>query len=783
MHACELESVKPNQWAEAQWPLGAHYNAQQHSTTFAVYARHASRIVVEIFEQPSGVDAISRFELAKNSVDDIWRGEIAGVKPGGYYGFRCWGANWVYTEDWQPGNSAAGFVGDFDEQGNRYNPNKLLIDPYAREVSHERNSAALRESGHSGEVYGTGAVEYQGLPRRQWDTALWAPKSVVVDDHTATGIRGQINAEDAIIYEAHLRNLTQHPSALQLGDLLAGLPGFEAVENIPADCQGTYKGAAMMAPYLKGLGVNAIELMPVHEVDNSDESQLVDAHNHWGYMTQGFFAPDRHYALDQSPGGPTREFKEMVKAFHDQGIEVYLDVVYNHSGEGGNWGRQDTVGFVSLGGFDTTEYYVLTNDHYLVDGATGCGNQLNFSAPAARQLVLDSLRYWTDVMGVDGFRFDLATVLGRTPNAFDRENWDYQKRFFPQHDLLTEVIKLGNERDVEMIAEAWDAWGTYEVGNFPTGWGEWNGRYRDAVRRYLKGDGNTRAFMSMVNGDYEHFSDQGGPQKTINFITAHDGFNLLDLVSYNRKNNLQAYPFGPSDGGADQNDAWDSGGNRTLRRQRLRNFWTLLFFSRGVPLVVSGDEFGRTQNGNNNPWNLNTPAMWNNYAMAVTNAPTALAVTPGSEYHYHDNFGRATSADNVNPWFMFATYIARLRLSHPALRQRHWGNFELGDNDVTYLFTNPSGNQSPVNSERCLRLLIDASGTGDSGFLLLVNMWEEKVDFQIPPAAPGRNWRRIVDTAAWAEYQNNCWALSDGTVIGSGYGVNPWSVVVLQEDE
>ncbi|TVZ41041.1 glycogen operon protein [Alteromonadaceae bacterium 2753L.S.0a.02] len=781
MQAFELESVCPNKWSNANWSLGAHIDSQSKTTTFAVYSKHASRVVLEVFEHATGEDAISRFELVKNPDDDIWRAEIAGVNAGCFYGFRCWGPNWPFTEQWQINNSAAGFINDFDTQGNRFNPNKLLFDPYAREISHERNNAALRESEHNAGIYGTGNDDYKGLARREWDTARWAPKSIVVDDATPTGTRAQIAAEDAIIYEAHIRNLTAHPSVLNLKKLLTNIPGFERVEDIPAQYQGTYKGAAMMAPYLKALGITAIEFMPVHEVDNSEHSATADALNHWGYMTQSFFSPDRHFAHDQSPGGPTREFKQMVNTFHEHGIEVYLDVVYNHSGEGGNWGAQDTVGFTSLGGFDTTEYYVLTNDQYLVDGATGCGNQLNFSTIAARQLVIDSLSYWTDVMGVDGFRFDLATVLGRTPNAFDRENWNYQKKFFPEHPLLTQIAELGSVRNVEMIAEAWDAWGTYEVGNFPSGWGEWNGRYRDSLRRYLKGDGNTQAFMRMVNGDYNHFNDQGGPQKTINFITAHDGFNLLDLVSYNTKNNNQPYPFGPSDGGADQNDAWNSDGNHALRRQRLRNFWTLLFFSRGVPLVVSGDEFGRTQNGNNNPWNLNTAAMWNNYAMIASNSPTAIPITPESETHYHDNFGTANTPATVNPWFRFTAFVTQLRNKHSALRQSEWGNLVSGDADVSYLFNNTTGAGYPSDGDRCVQLLIDAAGTGDNSFALLINMWTSKVDFYLPSNTPGKQWRRIIDTASWAEPEYNYWNDDNAADINHHYGVNPWSVVVLQE--
>ncbi|MGC3999478.1 MAG: alpha-amylase family glycosyl hydrolase [Anaeromyxobacter sp.] len=614
------------------------------------------------------------------------------------------------------------------------------------------------------------------------DTGPWAPKGVVLGDTGQVGKRPARAEQDAAVYEAHVRNLTGHPSASSLRSILAGAPGFEQVQDVPPELRGTFAGAARLAPYLKALGLTAIELMPVAECDNGEEAQRLGQSNHWGYMTLGFFAPDRDLAHDRSPGGPTREFKEMVKAFHAQGIEVYLDVVFNHTAEGGNWGDLETVGFFSLGGFDTTAYYTLTADGHLVDGATGCGNQLAFSSPPAQQLVLDALAYWVDELGVDGFRFDLAPVLGRTPTAFERNDWDAQKRFFPEHPLLTAIRALAAKKKVEVIAEAWDLWG-YDVGLFPSGWAEWNGRYRDAVRAYLKGDGNAQAFMDMVNGDFAHFSDQGGAQKSVNFVTAHDGFTLADLVSYDRKDNGQPPPFGPSDGGSDDNLSWGSGGDHALRRQRLRAFWTVLFFSRGVPLVVSGDELGRTQNGNNNPWSLEGPALWNNWAMAASASPTALLPDPADPaVRYHDNLGRAEGPDGVNPLFRFATYVARLRAAHAALRQRTWGDLSPDDADVDYFFSTPDGSGGPRDGERAIRLRIDGSGARDCDFLLGLNMSAAPVAFAVPPASKDRRWVRIIDTAGWAEAQANCWSPEAGETIGPGeYLVHPWSIVVLQE--
>ncbi|MCM8594563.1 glycogen-debranching protein [Accumulibacter sp.] len=772
-----VKAVDPDQWATADYPPGAQAAGQE--VTFAVYSKHATRVLLEVYETATGGDAVHEVWLARNPADDFWRARLANLRSGAFYAFRCWGPNWEYSSDWRRGNSAAGFVSDVDAAGNRFNPNKVLFDPYAREISHDRVSAALLAAGEDGGMYGTGGGDYRGVPRRTVDTGRWAPKGIVVLDRTPTGRRPFLPAEKAAIYEAHPRGFTRHPSASRLTGILAGIPGFENVPDVPEDLRGTYRGAGLMAPYLKALGFTTIELLPVHETENDTNPEQSAGGNYWGYMSFGFFAPDRRYAADPSPGGPTREFKEMVRAFHEQGIEVYLDVVYNHTGEGGNWGDVDTTGFVSMGGFDTSEYYVLTPGNYLVDGATGCGNQLNFSAEAAQRLVVDSLSYWISEMGIDGFRFDLAPVLGRTPNAFERQNWDYQKRFFPQHPLLARIRELAERSRVEVIAEAWDLWG-YEVGNFPNGWGEWNGRYRDAVRRFLKGDGNTQSFVEMLNGDYANFQDQGGPQRSINFIVAHDGFTLADLVSYNQKNNLQNWPFGPSDGGNDDNQAWDSGGNAALRRQRHRNFWTVQFLSRGVPMIVAGDEFGRTQNGNNNSYNLDSVANWSNYQMIASHSPHALATEGGGAYH--DNFASAATPPAVNPLFHFARYMARLRQGHPALKQRCWGDLTMNDGrDVTYLFRKSDGFSYLDGADRCVWLRIDGSSVRDHDFLVLINMWREAVNFAVPRDSASQLWVRLVDTDAWAEAACNCWSPAEATVIHDGYLVHPWSIVVLEE--
>jgi glycogen operon protein len=337
---------------------------------------------------------------------------------------------------------------------------------------------------------------------------------------------------------------------------------------------------------------------------------------------------------------------------------------------------------------------------------------------------------------------------------------------------------------VEVIAEPWDNWND-ESGNFPAGWGEWNNDFRDHVRCFLKGDGHTYQFVSVVNGDYERFNDKGGPQRSINFVTAHDGFTLMDLVSYNAKNNEEPWPFGVPSGntsGTDNNNSWDSGGDHTLRRQRLRNFWVILLFSRGVPLTSAGDEFARTQNGNNNPYNIDSVGTWNNYDMLATNHPTGISTGGGGAYH--DNFGTASCAPDKNPLFAFVTYLARLRHDSVALKQRRYGDLVMDSGtDVTYLFKREDGTSDLVDSNRCVWLRIDGSAVGEDDFLLLINMYSEPVTFSVPPAAQGHAWLRIIDTASWAESAFNCWSVKDAEEIRDDYHVQPFSIVVLTEAE
>lgn len=768
MEPCEQDS-----WAEADWPLGAHVRSD--GVTFAVHAPAATRLQLEFYDEAVGAEAGVSFLPAKGK-DGIWRAKISGVLIGTLYAYRAWGKNWPHRVSWKPG-TGVGYISDRDKEGNRFNPNKVVFDPYAVEITHTMYSDAIRGQGVDNGVFGTGDDDYDGQKRRDVDTAPYVPKGVIISDTTALLPKPRIPNERSSIYEAQVEQLCGHPSVMRLGQLLGEEPGFENVRDIPEELLGTFKGAGMMAPYLKALGFTTLELLPVHET-NVSESGEDGFTNAWGYMTLSFFSPNRGYSSDKSLGGPTREFKEMVNAFHEVGMEVYLDVVYNHTAEGGNWANDvATTGFTNLGGLATADYYVMTGGHALVDGATGTSNQLNYSSEAARSLVKDSLAYWTRQMGVDGFRFDLATVLGRLPAEADPDDWNQQKRFFTEHPLLLDIASFAEDEHIQVIAEAWDMWG-YEVGNFPAGWGEWNGRYRDTIRKFLKGDGNTSSFLDMINGDHRHFADTGGPQNTINFIDAHDGFNMADLVSYQKKNNYQPYPFGPSDGGSDDNESWDSRGDQVLRRQRVRNFWVTLFFSRGIPMVVAGDEFGRTQNGNNNPWALNSVAMRNNYEMIPTNSPHEVPVADGVDAFYHDNFGKFNSEHNVNGLFRFATFITNLRQRHESLQQKQYGDLVADNRDVSYLYHSPSLTAHPAEGDRSISIFINNEG---DNFWLMVNMTDSPVNFRVPLAGRNRAWRRLIDTHAWAESVHNFWPEGEGEIVENTAHLDGWSIVVWHD--
>jgi glycogen operon protein len=692
--------------------LGARFTGSD--VTFRVYSASATRMAVYVYAAPAGEQEKASFPLAKDGAN-VWSATVsvaaladAGVTGTIYYGYRAWGPNWPFDAAWTKG-SAAGFGSDVDSSGNRFNPNKLLLDPYAREISHD----PLTQANPDESRYGSGPAH------RTTDTGTTAPKGIVLAaDGTGTGTKPVRPFKDDVVYEVNLRGLTRNDP------------------SVPAADRGTYRGAARKAAALRALGVTAVEFLPVQETQNdtNDADPAGTAgDNYWGYMTVNYFAPDRRYAADRSPGGPTREFKAMVKAYHDAGIKVFVDVVYNHTAEGGPWNASDknTYSVFSWRGLDNPAYYSLTADRQGPWDNTGVGGNYNTANPVAQNLIVDSVAHWKDALGVDGFRFDLASVLGNTcqHGCFDYSRTD------PGTALNRLVAEMparppAGGSGVDWIAEPWAIGaGTYQVGNFPAGWAEWNGIYRDSLRRdqnKLGVDAITPGELATrFAGSSDLYGDDGRtPAASVNFVVAHDGFTLADLYSCNTKNNTQPWPYGPSDGGSDGNDSWDQGGDPAARRKAARNGMALLMLSGGVPMMTGGDENLRSINCNNNPYNLDSAANWLSYA------PNAEQST-------------------------FATFTSRLlafRGTHPALRPA--GFYSPGQLQwFTPAGTAPDAAYWSDPGNHALAWRLDGTALGDPSPALYVayNGWSGDVTFTLPPAPAGRQWHRVTDTSTWAE--------------------------------
>ena len=774
--------VGASTWGTAAWALGSTFTAGAGSTLeVGVYSANATNVVLEIYSADTGADATYDYTMTKGA-DGVWRAAVALVPGKTLYAFRTWGPNWPYSSSWARGNSAVGYLSDCDSLGNRFNPNKVLYDPYARELSHNRDTPAMLAAGESGGMYGTGGVNvastqtYKGpitgnvaIDSRKVDTGHWAPKAVALVDTTSTGTKPNLPQQNAIIYETHLKGLTAHPSSVNLTTLLSPYSGFSDAANVPNGLRGTYAGAAYMAGYLKDLGINTVEFLPVQETNNATGSTTAPTANYWSYMTYGFFAPDRRYASNQTLGGPTAEFKAMVAAFHKAGLEVYLDVVYNHTGEGGTWdGTGMAAEVTGFRGLDNRSYYTLSgagNNFYF--DTTGCGNNFNGGSAPAAKLVTDSLSYWANTMGVDGFRFDLAVELGRNGSG----------GFSKTAPLLASIASLASSSGFKVIAEPWDCNDGSEIGNFPLGWAEWNGNYRDAVRLYMLGNltgANGVGYADAFYGSYNQFNGAGGPQKSVNLLVAHDGFTMTDLVSYGSSANAGlTWPFGPSDGGSSNNNSSAWGGNQVMRRQVVRDFWTFQVLSRGIPMLVWGDEFGRTVNGNNNAYDVDSVATWNNYTMIDTAAPDTVATgdTTGGTALYNNNLGTFASPANGN--FAFLQYLLKLRAAHPAFRQ---ANYTMA---VTYANADGSGGFSET-SNPSVRIYVSGSQVADADFLVMSNLAGSSVTYTVPAAPANTHWVRLIDTGNWAENATNCWSAATGTTISGTYGVNNQSIVVLE---
>ena len=674
-------------WPGRPYPFGATYDGT--GTNFAVYSGVAERVELCLIAEDGTEERVDLPEVDAY----VWHGYVPALQPGQRYGYRVHG----------PYDPA---------QGHRCNPAKLLLDPYAKAID--------------GQIDGDPSLfSYQfGAPgtRNDDDSAAHTMTSVVVNpffdwghDHPP-----QHEYHDSVIYEAHVRGLTKlHP-------------------GVPAELQGTYAGLAHPAviEHLTTLGVTAIELMPVHQFVNDPTLVEKGLSNYWGYNTIGFFAPHNGYAAYTAPGQQVQEFKAMVKALHAADIEVILDVVYNHTAEGNELGPT-----LSFRGLDNASYYRLVDDdqaHYF--DTTGTGNSLLMRSPHVLQMIMDSLRYWISEMHVDGFRFDLAATLARQFHEVDRLS-----AFFDivQQDPLISQVKL--------IAEPWDLGdGGYQVGGFPPLWSEWNGRYRDTVRDFWRGEPSTLAeFASRLTGSadlYEHTGRR--PIASVNFVTAHDGFTLADLVSYNEKHN-DANGEGNRDGES-FNRAWNCGAEgpttdpdiRKLRVRQQRNLIATLLLSQGVPMLAHGDELGRTQHGNNNGYCQDNELAWVDWELDEERA--ALLA--------------------------FTQTLLQLRSEHPVLRRRrffagapdHGGESDL--RDIAWFApagTHMSGDAWHADQARAVMVFLNGEAITepdlrgepivDDSFLVLYNAQPEPASFTLPAAEYGAAWTVVLDTDSRVE--------------------------------
>jgi glycogen operon protein len=663
------------------YPLGATWN--QKGTNFAVFSAYATKIEVCIFDAQAKSE-VERIELPEYT-DEIWHGYLPDIGPGTPYGFRVHGP-------YEP------------EAGHRFNPNKLLLDPYAR--------AHFGDLTWNPAIFGYQMESVDDLTFDERDSAPFVPKCVVVDPnfnwHEETRRRRAVPWDRTIFYEMHVRGFTKlHPA-------------------VPEHQRGTFAGLAVpqVIEYIKSLGISAMELLPVHAF--VDDSYLLDKglRNYWGYNSVGYFAPDPRYASDRAQS--LREFKEMVARIHDAGLEVILDVVYNHTAEGNERGPT-----LSFKGIDNASYYRLLPDqprYYIND--TGTGNTLNLSHRRVLQMVTDSLRYWADEMHVDGFRFDLGTILAREPNGFDNQS-GFLKAC--AQDPVLQTVKL--------IAEPWDCGpGGYQVGGFPPGWVEWNDKFRDTVRDYWRGEADAASLAPRLTASGDIFNHQGRrPWASVNFITAHDGFTLNDLVSYNDKHN-EANGEDNKDGHTD-NRSWNCGAEgptddpavSALRERQKRNLLTTLLLSEGTPMLLAGDEFGRTQRGNNNAYAQDNEISWIDWAISPS--------------------GQALIAH--------VRRLLELRARYPILRRNRFlageYNAELDVKDVTWINAN-GGEMQEADwldpNTRCFGMLMDgrAQVTGirqrghDATLLWVLNAHHDVVMFALPESPGGDRWGRLIDT-------------------------------------
>jgi isoamylase len=667
------------------YPLGASYDGA--GVNFALFSKVAQKVELCLFDEE---DNETRIEMTEQN-SYVWHNYLPGIQPGQRYGYRVYGP--------------------YDPQrGLRCNPNKLLLDPYAKAIE---GNVDGDES-----LYSYWFKTPDDLGRmNDLDSADHTMKAAVVNPYFDWGNdqHPNISYHDSVIYEAHVRGMTN----LNM--------------DVPPDIRGTYAGLAYpsVIEYLKKLGVTAIELMPIHQFVNDSFLQEKGLSNYWGYNTIGFFAPHNAYSSSGQRGEQVNEFKSMVKAYHKAGMEVILDVVYNHTAEGNDRGPT-----LSFKGIDNGAYYRLVDNdprHYF--DTTGTGNSLLMRSPHALQLITDSLRYWVTEMHVDGFRFDLAATLARQFQEVDKLS-----AFF---DIVEQDPVISR---VKLIAEPWDLGsGGYQVGGFPSSWSEWNGRYRDCVRDFWRSQPSTLPeFASRLMGSSDLYQMNGRrPVASVNFITAHDGFTMNDLVSYNEKHN-EANGEGNRDGESN-NRSWNCGveGPTTikdvndLRRQQMRNMFATLLLSQGIPMICGGDEVARTQQGNNNAYCQDNPISWTDWNLD----------------------------DDQKELLEFVSKLIHLRLDHPVLhRRRFFTGREPGDgNDVLPQVewmdhTGSIMDMEDWSNTHAFTVMIYLNGSDipetdwygnqmvDNDFILIFNAHYEPIMFTLPDEQYGKKWRLVVDT-------------------------------------
>ena len=671
-------------WPGQSYPLGSTYDGA--GTNFALFSDIADKVELCLLDKENNETRVELTEVDAN----IWHAYLPGIQPGQRYGYRVHGP-------YDPAN------------GHRCDPSKLLVDPYSRAFDGEYDGDPS--------LFSYDITDPENPDGRNTEDSLGhTMKSVVVNPFFDWGDDKSPKTpyHETVIYEGHVKGLTMtHP-------------------DIPENLRGTYAGLAhpVIIDYLQDLGITALELMPIHQFFQDDRLRELGLRNYWGYNTLGFFAPQQDYAAATKPGGAVSEFKGMVRAYHEAGIEIILDVVYNHTAEGNHMGPT-----IAFRGIDNAAYYRLVDGdprHYM--DYTGTGNSLNVRHPHSLQLIMDSLRYWVTEMHVDGFRFDLASTLARELHDVDRLS-----SFFDlvQQDPVVSQVKL--------IAEPWDVGeGGYQVGNFPPLWTEWNGKYRDTVRDFWRGEPATLGeFASRLTGSSDLYSNNNRrPTASINFVTAHDGFTLNDLVSYNEKHN-EANGEGGRDGES-HNRSWNCGVEgptddpeiNALRAQQRRNFLTTLLISQGTPMISHGDELGRTQNGNNNVYCQDNEISWLDW----------------SKYEENQDL------------FQFTKRLIELRKEHPVFRRRQFlAGGPLGDEsahrDIAWLATDGKlMDQADWDFYFGMALMVFLNGqeiaepdsrgakVEDDSFLMFFNASHTDVEFTLPVATYGASWKVIIDT-------------------------------------